>query len=247
MALGISLGGSHLSDITLTIIANIYWSIFNNIHKTYYTLFTNKHLNVDQLIRFMLFHYFTPFYYLYLIQMHVLFCHESWDTDSGENTYEDRSVTLVSWLFDAFVKETQDAWFYSHFVVAYYLVHFFDGESVNYYYFERWNICELDEIRFYGVSPHWYFRPFMGLLTMAPTHYEGLMWFGLWLLLLAFLPLIHNFYFPGNTKLLVVPIVRCKLQSLGFLLFILSLYIATLMLPCGRYYYELEGGYIGNV
>lgn len=246
VALGISLGGSHLSDITLTIVANIFWSLFNNTYKSYYIMFTNKHLNVDQLTRFMLMHYFTPWYYLYLVQLHVMFCHESWDTDGGENTYEDRSVTLVSWFFDAFIKEMQDAWFWSSFVFSYFAVHYFDSGTVNYFYFERWNIFELDEIRFYGVAPHWYFRPFMGLLTISPTHYEGLMWFGLWLILLAFLPLIHSFYYPGDKYLLVVPIQNSWIQSVGFLLFVLSLYCAASMLPCGRYYYEPEGGYTGN-
>jgi hypothetical protein len=37
------------------------------------------------------------------------------------------------------------------------------------------NIAELDEIRFYAVAPHWYFRPLMGLLVVSPSHYEGLM------------------------------------------------------------------------
>ena len=91
IALGISLSASHLSDLTLTIIANIFWSVFNNIYKTYYIIFTNKHLNVDQLTRLMILHYFTPWYYLYLVKLHILFCHESWDTDSGENIYEDKS------------------------------------------------------------------------------------------------------------------------------------------------------------
>jgi len=54
------------------------------------------------------------------------------------------------------------------------------------FFFERWNISELDEIRFYGVAPHWYFRPLMGLLVISPTHYEGLMWMGLFFILLAF-------------------------------------------------------------
>jgi hypothetical protein len=40
----------------------------------------------------------------------VLFCHESWDSDSGENTYEDKSGSYVSWFYDAFLKEVQDAW-----------------------------------------------------------------------------------------------------------------------------------------
>jgi hypothetical protein len=44
----------------------------------------------------MMLHYFTPWYYLYLVQLHVMFCHESWDTDSGESTVEDKSGTYVS-------------------------------------------------------------------------------------------------------------------------------------------------------
>jgi quinol-cytochrome oxidoreductase complex cytochrome b subunit len=58
--LGISLSCNHLSDLTLTIGANIFWSLFNNIYKTYYIMFTNKHLNIDQLTRMMMLHYFTP-------------------------------------------------------------------------------------------------------------------------------------------------------------------------------------------
>jgi hypothetical protein len=79
IALGISLSASHLSDLTLTIVANIFWSLLNNIYKTYYIIFTNKHLNTDQLVRLMALHYLTPWYYLYLVQLHAMFCHESWD------------------------------------------------------------------------------------------------------------------------------------------------------------------------
>jgi len=94
--LGISLSCSHLSDLTLTIGANIFWSLLNNIHKSYYIMFTNKHLNTDQLTRIMVLHYFVPWYYLYLVKLHILFCHESWDSDSGETTYEDKSGSYVS-------------------------------------------------------------------------------------------------------------------------------------------------------
>jgi len=58
--MGISLSATHLSDLTLTIVANVFWSLFNNIYKTYYIIFTNKHLNVDQLTRCMMIHYFVP-------------------------------------------------------------------------------------------------------------------------------------------------------------------------------------------
>lgn len=246
IALGISLSATHLSDITLTIVANIFWSVFNNTYKTYYIIFTNKHLNTDQLTRFMVLHYFTPWYYLYLVKLHVLFCHESWDTDSGEQTYEDRSALYVSWFYDAFLKEIQDAWYWVSYVFAYFAMHHFDAGTVNYFFFERWNISELDEIRFYGVAPHWYFRPFMGILTIAPTHYEGLMWFGLWLVLLAILPMLNTLYNPNNRALLVIPLQNSWLQTILFIIFMMSLFCACSMLPCGRYYYEPEGGYAGN-
>jgi len=36
------------------------------------------------------------------------------------------------------------------------------------------------------------------------------------------------------------------LQTGAFALFMLSVYTVASMLPCGRYYYEPEGGYVGN-
>ena len=246
VALGISLSATHLSDLTLTIIANIFWSVLNFTYKTYYIIFTNKHLNTDQLTRLMVLHYFTPWYYLYLVKLHVLFCHESWDSDSGENTYEDKSGTYISWFYDAFLKEIQDAWYWTMFVFVYFWLHHFNPSTVNYFFFERWNISELDEIRFYGVAPHWYFRPLMGLLVVSPSHYEGLMWMGLWFVLLAALPIIYNFYNVNNNYLPIIPMQSSLLQTSCFMLFMLSMYCTASMLPCGRYYYAPEGGYVGN-
>lgn len=246
VALGISLSATHLSDLTLTIIANIFWSVFNFVYKTYYIIFTNKHLNTDQLTRLMVLHYFTPWYYLYLVKLHVMFCHESWDSDSGENVYEDKSGTYVSWFYDAFLKEIQDAWYWTLYVFVYFFTHHFDASTVNYFFFERWNISELDEIRFYGVAPHWYFRPLMGLLVVSPSHYEGLMWMGLWFVLLASLPIIYNLYNSHNYYLPIIPMQSSMLQTIAFIIFMLSMYCTASMLPCGRYYYAPEGGYVGN-
>ena len=246
VALGISLSATHLSDLTLTIIANIFWSVFNFTYKTYYIIFTNKHLNTDQLTRLMILHYFTPWYYLYLVKLHVLFCHESWDSDSGEAVYEDKSGTYVAWFYDAFLKEIQDAWYWSLYVFVYFTMHHFDASTVNYHFFERWNISELDEIRFYGVAPHWYFRPLMGLLVVSPSHYEGLMWMGLWFVLLASLPIIYNMYHANNSTFHIIPMQVSMLQTLAFLIFMLSMYCTASMLPCGQYYYAPEGGYVGN-
>jgi hypothetical protein len=141
IGLGISLSATHLSDLTLTIIANVVWSLMNNIYKTYYIIFTNKHLNVDQLTRFMVLHYFTPWYYLYLIQLHAMFCHESWDSDSGEITYEDKSGTYISWFYDGLLKEFQDGWYWSIFVFIYFFMHHFSGYTVNYFFFWKMKYC----------------------------------------------------------------------------------------------------------
>jgi quinol-cytochrome oxidoreductase complex cytochrome b subunit len=246
VALGICLSGSHLSDLTLTIVANIYWSLFDNVYKTYYVIFTNKHLNVDQLLRLTIFHYFTPWYYLYLVKLHVLFCHESWDADSGENTYEDKSGSYISWFYDALLKEIQDAWYWVIIVYIYFYSHALIKSAVKYSFFERWNIVENDDIRFYGVAPHWYFRPLMGLLVISPTHYEGLMWMGLFFILLAYIPVIYNWYNTFDEHLPVVPMQNSILQTTFFFLFLMSMFTVASMLPCGRYYYEPEGGYVGN-
>lgn len=246
VGLGICLSASHLSDLTLTIIANIFWSLFNNIYKTYYVIFTNKHLNVDQLTRLMLFHYFTPWYYLFLVKLHVMFCHESWDTDSGENFYEDRSGVFISWFWDAFLKEIQDAWHWTLYLFVYFAYHHMTAVSLSYFFFERWNIVELDDIRFYGVAPHWYFRPLMGLLVISPTHLEGLMWMGLFFILLAGTPILYGIYNVGEKSLFVTPMQNSVFQTAAFITFMMSLFCSASMLPCGRYYYEPEGGYVGN-
>ncbi len=246
--LGICLSATHLSDLTLTIAANIYWSLFNNCHKTYYWIFTNKHLNSDELMRLMMLHYITPWYYIYLIKLHIFFCHEGWDKKAAKNVFENKISALVSWWNDAFHKETTDALIIVLFSYLYFFSHYIEITALKYYFFERWNIAELDEIRFYGVAPHWYFKPFMGLLTIAPTHFEGLMWFVLYFILLTFLPFIFKLY-QGNIFKEDMDTILMKdsdFQCFFFICFLFSLYTTASMLPCGRYYYDLEGGYCGN-
>jgi hypothetical protein len=57
--------------------ANIFWSLIDNMYGTYHVVVTNKHLNTNQLTRIMVLHYFTPRYDIYLVELHVLFCHGS--------------------------------------------------------------------------------------------------------------------------------------------------------------------------
>ena len=246
VALGITLGANHLSDLTLTIAANVYWSLFYNTYKTYYLFFTNKHLNADQLIRLMFFHYLTPWYYLYLVQMHVLFCHESWDSDSGEVSYEDKTGDYVGWKVDNLHKEESEAWLLISCILIFAALHHMQPKTLSYSFFERWNASEVFEIDFYAVAPHWYFKPFMGLLTISPSHYEGLLWAGLYFFGIACLPLTYNFYNGTEGYLSSTASKNSFCFSACFYLFCWSLFYTASVLPVGRYYYELEGGYVGN-
>ncbi len=243
---GISLSATHLSDLMLTISANMFQSLLLCTKKLHYIIFATEHLNTDQLTRLMMLHYFTPWYYLYLVQLHVMFCHESWDTDQRENTLEDISGSYFSWLYDASVREMQDAWFWSQFVFVYFVEHHFHTSTVNYHFFERWNVSELDEIRFYGVTPHWYFRPLMGIITITPTHYEGLLWVVLWFGLLATFPLLNSFYNSERCYVPIIPMHSSLVQTLAFILYVLSMYCAASMLPYSQHYSNPKGEYGGN-
>ena len=104
----------------------------------------------------------------------------------------------------------------------------------------------MDEIRYYGVAPHWYFRPLMGMLIVCPTHYEGVFWLLFYLGLLALLPICYNLYNSYNKYVPTIPMQNSLLQTTAFILFMMSMYCSASILPCGRYYYEPEGGYVGN-
>ena len=86
----------------------------------------------------------------------------------------------------------------------------------------------------------------MGILVISPTHYEGLMWLGLFFGLLALLPVLYNVYNNYNRFVSPIPMQNSLLQTTFFIIYMFSLYCAASMLPCGRYYYEPEGGYVGN-
>jgi len=60
------------------------------------------------------------------------------------------------------------------------------------------------------------------------------------------LPAIYNFYNSTNKYVAAIPMQNSLLQTTFFMLFMMSVYCVSSVLPCGRYYYEPEGGYVGN-
>jgi DMSO/TMAO reductase YedYZ heme-binding membrane subunit len=68
----------------------------------------------------------------------------------------------------------------------------------------------------------------------------------LYFVLITFLPIFYNFYNVYNKHIPTIPMQNSLLQTFFFILFLMAIICASSMLPCGRYYYEPEGGYVGN-
>ena len=73
--LGLVLCCTHLSDITLTIAANILHTAFAFKGKAYWWLFTDKQLNTDTIIRLAYAHYVAAFFMFYLVLLHGVDMH----------------------------------------------------------------------------------------------------------------------------------------------------------------------------
>lgn len=249
--LGITLSSNHLGDLTLTIGASIFWSLFLSQHKIYSIIFTNKHLNTEQLTRFMIAHYLIAWYYIYLVQNHVMYIHEMWDADSNISENQETNTPKGSWILDALQKEATMMLILYIFLMTLILKETHpDLKPVNFNFFEQWSEVEVEDINFFIVGPHWYFRPHMGLLTVCSQHYEGLFWLVFYYICLTFLPIwsrIINFgFFNINSTILMIPIRKSKIQIFFFIIFIASIFYVGGTLPCARFYYAEDEGFFGN-
>ena len=231
VALGIVLGASHLSDVLLTVAANFYRSLFDASHDIYYTVFTSKNLTADQLTRFMLLHYLTPWYYLYLLQLHVLFCHESNEVERDAASQDNSAGSHPARLHDVFLKELCVAWFTAIAALicttaSRYIALCYWGTAC-----DHWSTVQLSEVRFYNVTPHWYFRPLIGLLVASPSHASGLLWILLFFVLLTFLPSIYIFYNNQRPLSATLSTGTSVLQSTAFAFFIISVFSVAVISP----------------
>lgn len=251
---GITLSTNHLGDVTVTIAANIFWSLLNRLHKSYCLLFLNKHLNVDQLSRFAITHYILAYYYIFLVQLHIMFIHESWDSDSAHSSQLDSITPKLSWLWDGLKKEVSSMWTLYLLLGTFFLwIAYPDQRVINYNFFEQWSEAEVEEINFFIVAPHWYFRAHMGLLTVCAQHYEGLFWLVSFYILLTVLPNIYRLYnleknYNNNFMHVdFIPLSKSIVQQFFYILFVGALAYVGSVLPCGRFYYESVEGFFGNI
>ena len=180
---GLVLCCTHLSEITLTIAANVVHTVFLFHGKFYWWIFTDKNLNTDTLIRLAYGHYLSAFYMAYLGLLHGIDMHYDW---KNESSYDGLEVEM-SWWDEALSNEL------GSFIELVFLLNIVcwwlypEPESLSYEIFMWGDIGLISDVRFYGVAPHWYFRPYMAWLIVCPHHKTGI--FGL---LYLFLVLFHQ-------------------------------------------------------
>lgn len=255
---GLVLCCTHLSEITLTIAANILHTFFLFYGKVYWWVFTDKQLNSDTLIRLAYAHYLAAFYMAYIALIHGLDMHYDW---KNEATFDGIETELI-WWDEALSNElgnTIDVLL----IIIFFCWYFYpEPESLSYEIFMWGDIGLVPDVRFYGVAPHWYFRPFMAWLIVCPHHKTGIFGLIFFFFSLFHQPTLHGLNEQNNffkkTLLFLKKKINKKLFYSSFFFnqeinlyyqtfygfFIGAALYTTSFLPYGRFYNRL-GGNIG--
>jgi quinol-cytochrome oxidoreductase complex cytochrome b subunit len=239
---GLVLCCTHLSDITLTIAANVMNTLTFKYGKTYWFLFTDQTLNTDTIIRSMYMHYILGLVTMLLGVTHALMMHydykdnNNWNGDENENEWADSVFKKEIFMFFVFL------FFLS--VYGKFLYKMF--EPLNYEIFMWGDVGCVVDVRFLGVAPHWYFRSYMSWLLLCPHHYFGV--FGLIYLMVVI-------YFQTNLKRQAANFTKNfnlifenpefnTIHTFFFTLFIVSVLYTNTFLPYGRFF-NMVGGNVG--
>lgn len=240
---GLVLCCTHLSDITLTIAANIIKTLCFKYGKLYWILFTDQTLNTDTIIRLAYIHYILPFYLVYLGFVHAMDMHYGW---KDSLFFSNNKITFF-WFSDVVKNEILG---YLNILLFFMMLCFYlysDNEPLSYEIFMWGDLGIMNDVRFLSVAPHWYFRPYMGWLILCPHHYIGI--FGLIYFMVAF-------YFQPNIQNSVnsrLNIIKSKtsvvfensfLHKLTFSVFLLCVLYTGSFLPYGRFYISIGGDFM---
>lgn len=255
---GLVLCGTHLSEITLTIAANILHTFFFFKGKFYWWIFTDKQLNTDTLIRLAYLHYLTAFYLAYLGLIHGIDMHYDWKNETSFDGLE----TEMVWFDEALSNELSNM--LDILVIIMIIVWFVypEPEALSYEIFMWGDIGLVTDVRYYGVAPHWYFRPFMAWLIACPHHKTGIFGLIFFFFVLFYQPVLHGTSEQNNysqrTLLSFNSFINRNVffnssyfnlemnlyHQITYALFIGCCLYAASFLPYGRFYNRL-GGNIG--
>lgn len=256
--MGLVLCCTHLSEITLTIAANIMHTFFFFKGKFYWWMFTDKQLNTDTIIRLAYGHYCAAFFMLYLAVLHGIDMHHDW---KNEYVFDGLDTEMIWWeeALSSELSGTIDVLL----IISFFCYIFFqEPEALSYEIFMWGDIGLITDVRFYGVAPHWYFRPFMAWLIVCPHHKTGIFGLLFFFIILFFQPTINgkneqlnflkktlfflkikikrNTFFKGFSHNIELNIFY---QLIYFSFLMCALYTSS-FLPYGKFYNRL-GGNVG--
>lgn len=167
---GLTLCCTHLSDITLGIAVNAFHSATLFVGKLYWLIFPDQSLNIDTTIRLAYLHYIFAVLLGYFSTYHGVDMHYDWKPDEAFlgikqelDWYDEALINEVGQCLDVIIA----------FGLACYLL-YTQPDALNYEIFMWGDVGMQVDIRYFGVAPHWYFRPYMAWLISCPSHYAGL-------------------------------------------------------------------------
>lgn len=255
---GLVLCCTHLSEITLSIAANMFDTFFAGKGKFYWWLFTCKELNTDTVVRLAYIHYILAFFLAYLGLIHGTDMHYDW---KNEHTFDGLEVELI-WFDEALSNELGSLIEIFLILIFISIMLFPEPDALSYELFTWGDVGCINDVRFLSVAPHWYFRPYMAWLTVCPYHNIGLFGIIYYFFLLFYQPVIHgvienNEYKKYFTKKLRFYILKKNtlftnfikndtiednvIHQIGFWLFLCSCLYITSYLPYGRFYNKING------
>lgn len=236
---GLVLCCTHLSDITLTIAANIINTFTLKIGKLYWIMFTDQTLNTDTILRAMYAHYILGLYTVYLGVMHAVEMHYDWKDFSISDCVE----FDICW-FDLTFKN--ECFKLIDFYLFFSLLGFYfysEIEPLNFEIFMWGDVGLVTDVRFLGVAPHWYFRAYMSWLLLCPHHYIGIFGLIYLMLIIYFQPNIKSsfFFFLKKQKYFINVVEHSFAHMFLYSAFILSVLYVDSFLPYGRFFNKLFG------
>jgi len=255
---GLVLCCTHLSEITLTIAANILHTFFAFKGKAYWWIFTDKQLSTDTMVRLAYAHYLAAFFMAYLGLIHGIDMHYDWKTETSFDGID----AEVAWWDEGLCSELGHS---MDVLVIVSIVSWFvyvEPEALSYEIFMWGDVGLVTDVRYYGVAPHWYFRPFMAWLIACPHHKTGIFGLIYFFLILFYQPVLHGTTEQDNYNKKTLMFFKWKLKTSNFFsgsyinlemnlyhnftyaLFVSSCLYAASFLPYGRFYNRL-GGNVG--
>jgi len=236
----------------------IFYTLFFFFYgKFYWWIFTDKQLNSDTIVRIAYLHYVSAFYLVYIGYIHSIDMHYDWKNNS---TWDGVQVQL-QWNEEVVKGEL---WFTLELLALWAVAILFllrDPEALSYEIFTWGDIGFMTDVRFYGVAPHWYFRPFMSWLITCPHHKTGIFGLIFFFLIVFYQPIIHSgkeledlhkrgspflTYYCGKNTVYISEYQNVEnnlYTQLTCLLFMHACLYTTSFLPYGRFYNRIHGNF----